>query len=227
MVSGGFLTRFIIYVDHGLNDKWKSPFELINKDLALFNALRNHLLAIHDFKGNQNIEITSDAKEMFDSWAKEIEFAIRAGILSKEEGTENTTLFARKVHHAKKIAALLAISRQVDSGTLANGVEIQLEDVNNAIECICFFEAKSIGYLRDLNKPAPLRSSSERLEFVIKNAGAEGINRTRLLTKSGMSAYQLQKELDVLKEDGIIFNSAIPTDGRPVVMYIHKEFYAK
>ena len=222
-ITGGFLTRFIIYVDHGTNDKWKSPFELVSKDTEKFEHLRNHLAAINEFRGNQSIEIAPDAKEMFDSWAKEIEFAIREGILSNEEGTENTTLFARKVHHAKKMAALFALSRQVDEATLSSGVIIQLDDINNAIECISFFEEKSIGYLKALNKPAPINSPSERLEVVLKQAKA-GLTRNELRTAVRMSAMQLQNELAALMdtEDCRVVKEIKPNEaGRTTTVYIH------
>src|SRR3990167_1280718 len=226
-ITGGFLTRFIIYVDHGTNDKWKSPFELVSKDTEKFEQLRNHLATINEFRGNQNIEIASDAKIIFDDWAQEIEFAVREGILSQEEGTENTTLFARKVHHAKKMAALFALSRQVDEGTLSNGVEIQVEDVNNAIECISFFEEKSIGYLKSLNKPAPLHAWFERLELIIKNAGKEGTTRTELLTKTKLTSLQIGKELEVLMnpEDRRVTTIFGSTSGRPVTKYVHTDFF--
>lgn len=225
-ITGGLLTRFIFFVDRGVNAKWKSALTLVSKDKDKQLELVDHLRKLHAHTGHIPIDITDEARLIFDDYSKEFEFMLREEML--KDGQENMTLFARKIVFIKKIAGLLCLSRSLDNfPVLPSPPIVSIEDVNNAIECISFFEEKSIGYLKSLNKPTPLKSSSERLEFVIKNTGEEGISRTRLLQKSHMPAFQLQKELDVLKEDGIIFDPLRATNGRPVVVYVHKDFYGK
>ena len=108
-------------------------------------------------------------------------------------------------------------------GSNLRAPEVNLEDVNQAIECVEFFDTASKSYLQSLVKPVEINSPSERLEVVLKQAKA-GLTRNELRTAVRMSAMQLQNELAALMdtEDCRVVKEIKPNEaGRTTTVYIH------
>lgn len=227
-IGGGFLNRFIYFIDYGRSDTdWKSPLERRSKDVKKRQELIDHLKSLDQMKGNHSIIFNEEAKLMFNTWAKELDDLFKLFIQNENEGQKSNPLFARKTLQALKISCLLALSREVSLGSALQAPEVTLEDVNQAIDCVEFFDTASKSYLQSLVKPTTVNSISERLEFVIKNRGTEWIDRTTLCKKAKLTSLQLQHELQALIDDGVIVSSMIPSEGRPIKKYLHKDFYAK
>jgi hypothetical protein len=185
LMSGGFLNRFMIVVEHELERCFPSPQKGSEEIIAKLNGV------IERFKGYTGEMLwSSEANKLYEEWYRR-----RWNDLRHTEEEHVREVIGRTGNHTIKTAMLLHLA-QCDTLTIC------ADCFNASVNMVAFVEENLPGMVKTIKQSAISSESDYVLNAIIKSGGI--IDHSTLLRKVGnrMGAPQMRGYIATLRESG-------------------------